>query len=139
MCVQPSALGRKGIQYMVLYCLTAPPFHRYSWLNLCPPNPARDGIKPDAHFAEGKGIRVVNRSSGCTKSGCTKKTGCGSHGWSHECSPGEGRYPSGAKAHVFFGWRAARVKPCPTRSQCEITLATGRLATDVSRSSRCLN
>src|SRR5580700_10980499 len=43
MCVQPNALGRKAIQYMVLYCLTPPLFHRYSCLNLCLPNPAGGG------------------------------------------------------------------------------------------------
>jgi hypothetical protein len=63
MCVQPGALGRKVIQYIVLYCLTPPPFRRYSCLNLCPPFPAQDGIKPKASFAEGKGIRLVNSSS----------------------------------------------------------------------------
>jgi len=40
MRVQPSALGRKAIQYIVLYCLTPPRFHRYSSFNLCPPYPA---------------------------------------------------------------------------------------------------
>jgi hypothetical protein len=66
MCVQPSALALKAIQYMVLYCLTPGLFHRYSCLNLCPPFPAQDGnslgIKLNAYFAEGKGIRLVNSS-----------------------------------------------------------------------------
>ena len=62
MCVQPNALALKAIQYMVLYCLTPPPFHRYSCLNLCPPSPAWDGMEPNVSFAEGKGIRLVNRA-----------------------------------------------------------------------------
>jgi hypothetical protein len=37
-------VARKGIQYMVLYCLTQVRFRRYSSLNLCPLSPARDGI-----------------------------------------------------------------------------------------------
>src|ERR1700722_4504219 len=41
MSVQPSAVARKAIPYMVLYCLTPPQFHRYSSLTLCPPYPAR--------------------------------------------------------------------------------------------------
>jgi hypothetical protein len=44
MCVQPNALGRKAIQYIVLYCLTPPRFHRYSSSNLCPPFPAGEII-----------------------------------------------------------------------------------------------
>lgn len=67
MCVQPKALVPKVIQYIVLYCLTPPPFHRYSCFILCPPYPAQDGgvheTKPNAHFAEGKGIRLVNRAA----------------------------------------------------------------------------
>jgi hypothetical protein len=35
MRVQPSAVGRKAIQYMVLYCLTPGRFHGYSSLNSC--------------------------------------------------------------------------------------------------------
>ena len=66
MCVQPEALARRAIQYIVLYCLTPPLFHRYSGLNLCPPYPARDGtghgIELRERFAEGVGIRVVNSS-----------------------------------------------------------------------------
>jgi hypothetical protein len=65
MCVQPSALALKVIQYIVLYCLTPPPFHRYSWLILCPPSPAQDGlnrkIEPIGNSAEGAGICLVNR------------------------------------------------------------------------------
>lgn len=65
MCVQPNALARKAIQYIVLYCLTPPPFHRYSWLILCPPFPAWDGMHrklgPKADCAEDTGIRLVNR------------------------------------------------------------------------------
>jgi hypothetical protein len=62
MHVQPNALAFKAIQHMVLYCLTPPPFDRYSCLNLCPPSPARDGIEPNAGFAEDKGICLVNSS-----------------------------------------------------------------------------
>jgi hypothetical protein len=40
MCVQPNAVARKAIPYMVLYCLTPARFHRYSSLTLCPPYPA---------------------------------------------------------------------------------------------------
>jgi hypothetical protein len=61
MCVQPKAFGRKVIQYIVLYCLTPPLFDRYSWLNLWSALPAWDGIEQNAHFAEGKGISLVNR------------------------------------------------------------------------------
>jgi hypothetical protein len=64
MCVQPNALDRKAIQYIVLYCLTPPLFHRYSWLNLCPPYPAQVGTgygaKPMRHLSAGEGIRLVN-------------------------------------------------------------------------------
>ena len=49
MCVQPNALGRKAIQYIVLYCLTPARFRRYSSLNLCPPYPAWDGIGMSMH------------------------------------------------------------------------------------------
>ena len=64
MCVQPNAVNRKAIQYIVLYCLTPPPLHRYSYLNLCPPYPAQVGtdceIEPIWHLSEDKGIRLVN-------------------------------------------------------------------------------
>jgi len=60
MCVQPSALAHKAIQYMVLYCLTPRPIPRYSDLTLCPPSPAWDGIEPIVRFAEVRGTRVVN-------------------------------------------------------------------------------
>jgi hypothetical protein len=81
MCVQPEALARRAIQYIVLYCLTPPLFDRYSGLNLCPPYPARDGtghgIELREHFAEGEGIRVVNSSragfaSPTFRKGCEK-------------------------------------------------------------------
>ena len=64
MCVQPNAVAAKAIQYMVLYCLTPAPFHRYSWLNLCPPSPAQDGIVPIRHLFEDEGIRLVNVAAG---------------------------------------------------------------------------
>jgi hypothetical protein len=64
MPVQPNALALKAIQYIVLYCLTPPQFHRYSSCNLCPPSPAQDGIEPSACFDEEAGIRLVNRPSG---------------------------------------------------------------------------
>ena len=60
MCVQPNAVTGKAIQYMVLYCLTPAPFHRYSCLNLCPPSPARDGVVLIWHLFEGGGIPLVN-------------------------------------------------------------------------------
>jgi hypothetical protein len=81
MCVQPEALARRAIQYMVLYCLTPPLFHRYSCLNLCPPYPAWDGtghgIELRERFAEGVGIRLVNSSragfaSPTFRKGCEK-------------------------------------------------------------------
>ena len=134
MCVQPRALARKAIQYMVLYCLTPPLFDRYSWLNLCPPYPAGDGVKRNARFAEGKGIRLVNRSRRSTR-----ETGRGSVAWSHERSPRGRRYPSRAKAHVFMGWRAARLKPCHTRSELRDNSSHWPMATAFTRSSRCLN
>ena len=61
MCVQPDALGRKAIQYIVLYCLTPPRFHRYSSSNLCTPNPARDGIDRSDHHFGARSIDMVNR------------------------------------------------------------------------------
>jgi hypothetical protein len=70
MCVQPNALNGKAIQYIVLYCLTPPLFHRYSYLNLCPSSPAQVGtdceIEPMRHLSEGRGIHLVN-SSGCVE------------------------------------------------------------------------
>jgi hypothetical protein len=55
MCVQPRALAGKAIQYMVLYCLTPPPFHRYSCLNLWWPPPAGDKTEPNAHLNSEQG------------------------------------------------------------------------------------
>src|ERR1035437_8520351 len=67
MCVQPNAVARKAIPYMVLYCLTPPQFHRYSSLTLCPPCPAwgekNDGMDDDCIVFGGGGTRLVNRSS----------------------------------------------------------------------------
>src|SRR5580658_11299183 len=64
MHVQPNALALKAIQYIVLYCLTPPQFHRYSSCNLCPPLPAQDGnirgFEPDEHLAGSEGISLVN-------------------------------------------------------------------------------
>ena len=60
MRVQPSALGCKAIQYIVLYCLTPARFHRYSSSNLCPPYPVEDGIKKSMRRFGGGGIRLVN-------------------------------------------------------------------------------
>src|SRR5208282_5506182 len=68
MCVQPRALVGRAIQYIVLYCLTPPPIHRYSWLNLCPPFPAWDGRELSAHLFWSGGIRLVN-SSQCSIAG----------------------------------------------------------------------
>ena len=64
MCVQPNALGRKAIQYIVLYCLTPARFRRYSSLNLCPPSPSPGEdlvqLRSAVHrFGKG-GIRLVN-------------------------------------------------------------------------------
>src|SRR5258708_22943912 len=65
MCVQPNALDRKAIQYIVLYCLTPARFRRYSSLNLCPPCPAWDGIGLNMHrFRRGgdpPGKQLVHR------------------------------------------------------------------------------
>jgi hypothetical protein len=67
MRVQFQAFARKAIQYMVLYCLTPPLFHRYSCLNLCPLSPAWDGFEQSAYFVEEEGIRLVNRLSACVE------------------------------------------------------------------------
>jgi hypothetical protein len=61
MCVQPSAVERKVIQHIVLYCLTPPRFRRYSSFNLCPPSPAWDGMVEACIVFYWGGIRLVNR------------------------------------------------------------------------------
>ena len=60
MCVQPNALGLKAIQYIVLYYLTPPRFHRYSSL-ICarPIQPGR--IDLSRHHSGAGGIGLVNR------------------------------------------------------------------------------
>src|SRR5580692_1926474 len=66
MCVQPRAVARKVIQYIVLYCLTPPRFRRYSSFNLCPASPAW-GEEVVCGFSSivfgGGGIRLVNMAS----------------------------------------------------------------------------
>ena len=85
MCVQPNALVGKAIQHIVLYCLTPPPFHRYSCLNLCPAYPAQVGtcygIEPMRHLSKGGGIRLVNRPASSPTGSQTVTTGyCFSQG-----------------------------------------------------------
>jgi hypothetical protein len=64
MCVQPNAVGRKAIPYIVLYCLTPARFHRYSSLTLGLPYPAWGEDDAEAcieRFSEGpRGISLVN-------------------------------------------------------------------------------
>src|SRR5580692_5016721 len=93
MCVQPSAVGRKAIQYIVLYCLTPPRFRRYSSFNLCPASPAW-GEEVVCCFSSivfgGGGIRLVNTS--------------GKHGWrSRACVTGPKRPTSRAKGRARNG------------------------------------
>ena len=61
MHVQPNALERKAIQYIVLYCLTPPRFHRYSSSNLCSAHPAGERIGVRKYRFSAGGIVLVNR------------------------------------------------------------------------------
>ncbi len=60
MYVQPRALGRKVIQYIVLYCLTPPLFRRYSWLILWSPFQLGAASGGSRISIEDGGIRLVN-------------------------------------------------------------------------------
>jgi hypothetical protein len=63
MCVQPSAVELRVIQYMVLYCLTPPRFRRYSSSNLCRQVELcarQGGVSVRGLVSGGAGIQPVN-------------------------------------------------------------------------------
>jgi hypothetical protein len=169
MCVQPRALVRKVIQYMVLYCLTPPLFHRYSGLNLWSALPAWDGTGFSAHHC------CERRNPSSKQSDCGERlpqalkregilsltarvNSCPSRAFAR-LRPFAGlgllaRVRRLARWRTFarlvfrqavergllaIGWRAARLKPSPTGNEYEMAAGFGLWAVFFPRSSRCLN